>query len=362
MKGQVLKLEENKNNIIMDSQGVLNRNQLNQIELTTHMDNSLTSRLMNTKIVRIHPGSICACVTGYRKMIFNITTISKRDDKERANENETPLFYAEENLTCSCLCFCDCRPFQITFELFDPNTKQLFSTCQIIERDTLVDECFKDSYIILKPIYNYKVNNRNDESMVSRYDTRSIYRTYDYLGKRYYKIGKPYVEGKEPPCCDKCLLCCSKFPFCGCFASCISNEEKPPSKCCDCNCSGSGSDSKRNSSCCSCIYGNPFCFCCWCFYCCCKCENKEGEIDVDKRIYIDIFTMDDIKVGKFAKYFNKGILCQSDELFYEVYFPPDSNEMLRLALISQIIFFHKLKVDYFGVLPGSRDGLEDFIN
>ena len=349
---------------------------------------------MNTKIVRIHPGSICACVTGYEKMIFNITTISKRDDKERANENETPLFYAEENLTCSCLCFCDCRPFQITFELFDPNTKQLFSTCQIIERDTLVDECFKQTYIILKPIYNYKVNNRNDESMVSRYDTRSVYRTYDYLGKRYYKIGKPYVEGKEPPCCDKCLLCCSKFPFCCCFASCISNEEKPSSKCCNCNCSGSGSDSgsdndsdsnrnssccsciydyknssccsgsdsNRNSSCCSCIYGNPFCLCCWCFYCCCKCENKEGEIDNDKRIYIDIFTMDDIKVGKFAKYFNKGILCQSDELFYEVYFPQDANEMLRLALISQIIFFHKLKVDYFGDLPGSRDGLEYFIN
>ena len=213
MKGQVLKLEENKNNIIMDSQGVLNRNQLNQIELTTHMDNSLTSRLMNTKIVRIHPGSICACVTGYRKMIFNITTISKRDDKERANENETPLFYAEENLICSCLCFCDCRPFQITFELFDPNTKQLFSTCQIKERDTLVDECCKDPYTILAPIYNYKVNNRNDESMVSRYDTRSVYRTYDYLGQRYYKIGKPYVEGKEPPCCDKCLLCCSKSLF-----------------------------------------------------------------------------------------------------------------------------------------------------
>ena len=360
MKSEVLQLGENKTNINIDSQGALSRN---QVELTTHIDNSITSRLMNTKIVRIHPGSICACVTGYRKMIFNITTISKRDDRERANENETPLFYAEENLTCSFLCFGSCRPFQITFELFDPNTKQLFSTCQIIERDVKVNECCKDPYIILAPIYNYKVNNTNDQSKVSRYDTRSVYRTYDYLGQSYYKIGKPYVEGKEPPCCDNCLLSFSKIPCCFCLAYCTCNEEKPTSKCCDCSGSKSSSSSccssSSSSSCCNSL--KPFCLCCWCFYCCCNCQDKEEIID-DKRIYIDIFTMDDIKVGKFAKYFNKGILCQSDELFYEVYFPPDANEMLRLALISQIIFFHKLKVDFFGRLPGSRDNLEYFIN
>jgi hypothetical protein len=86
-------------------------------------DGDLTSRLMNTKIVRIRIGTRCACVKGCKKNYFEINTITRRDDKDRRNENEMPLFYAEENTDCK-ICGC-CMPFQITIELFDAKTKEL---------------------------------------------------------------------------------------------------------------------------------------------------------------------------------------------------------------------------------------------
>jgi hypothetical protein len=326
----------------------------NNLETIAFPVNPLSARLMNAKIVRIHPDSICACVSGYKKIIFNINTISRVDDREPANENETPLFYVEEKLSCSCCCFGSCKPFEITFEIFDALTKELFSTSRIDQLDKRIDICCGDKYIIYAPICNFKASNPGDISIVNRYDSRSFYRTYDHLGQSHYKIGQPYVEQKKE-CCDECsLYCfCSYMPIIGCCISCCkcekSNNPSPKTSGCTCDCKGCCSD-------------------CCCCCCCCCCEEKvEGKVEeiIDKRIYIDIFTMLDQPEGKFAYLFEKGFCCQSDKLFYEIYFPPDATEMVRLALIAQIIFFYKFRAtgnNAFISLPGSRNNIEQFMS
>ena len=73
--------------------------------------------------------------------------------------------------------------------------------------------------------------------------------------------------------------------------------------------------------------------------------------------------MQDQMVGKFAKLNESGCCCcVKGEYFYEVYFPPDANDILRLELIAQILFFVKFGMNLFGVLPGSRAGIEQWIN
>jgi len=348
----MLTLEENKNVIVSNE----NQNQItstpfernNNLETLAVPPNSLSARLMNAKIVRIHPGSICACVTGYKKIIFNINTISRVDDRHPENENETPLFYVEEKLSCNFCCFGRCKPFEITFEIFDANTKELFSTSTINQLDQRVDICCGDKYTIYAPICNFKVSNPGDISIVNRYDSRSFYRTYDHLGQSHYKIGKPYVE-KETNCCDNCT--------CPCFGCCTD--------CCKCD----KPNVSQKSSGCTCDCKKCCRDCCWCFICCCCCceekvEGKVEEVIIDKRIYIDIFTMLDQSVGKFAYLFEK-LCCQKDKNFYEIYFPPDSTEMVRLALIAQIIFFFKYRAtgnSAFHSLPGSRDNVEQFMS
>jgi len=151
-----------------------------------------------------------------------------------------------------------------------------------------------------------------DMSTINRYDTRSFYRTYDYLGQSFYKIGWPYIE-KDPSCCENCSL--------------------------------------------SCIFSSlPCCCCCVCLADCCDC--KKDSID-DIRKYVDIFNMNDQSVGKFALYYEKQF-CNETK-FYEIYFPPDSNEMIRLALIAQIIFLVKLGNSIW-TLPGSGNNVEQFMN
>ena len=301
-------------------------------------DGSITSRLMNTKIVRIRTGTRCACVKGCKKLYFQINTISRRDDVDRRNENETPLFYAEKKEEC----FAFCKPFEITIELFDANTKELVCKSQIRELNRVVDECCTDKYLILSNIYNYKINNRVDESIIHRYDTRSFYRTYSHFGQNLYKIGKPYIK-KETTCGEDCCDCLSSCCFCfSCFCDCKGGDDKKNEcKCCECCCCCG----KKKSKCC----------------CCCT-ETAELEEINDKRTYIDIFTMTDQNVGKFAKYINNlGFCCGQAEMFYEVYFPPESNEQIRLALIGQILFFILFNTNYFGILPGSRYNIEQFI-
>jgi len=150
----MLTLQENNNNQVPND--IQNQNQI-PLSATplerfpnspTIPNNPLSTRLMNTKIVRIYPGTICACVTGYKKIIFNINTISRVDDMVPANENESPLFYVEEKLDCSCCCFGSCKPFEITFEIFDQLTKELFSTSTINQLNTLIDKCCGEKYTI----------------------------------------------------------------------------------------------------------------------------------------------------------------------------------------------------------------------
>ena len=336
---------QNQINIITNP---INQDQ-NQINFINYpIGNDINSRLMNTKYVRIYPD------TGCSKNIFTINTVSGRDDKERKNENEQPLYIAEERTHCDILCFGCCAPYEITFELYDitNNAKELFSISKITQKRTEISECCKPTYFILPPVYNYKVNNQNDQSNISRYDTRSFYRTYDYMGQNRYKIGEPYVPPESNCYQDSCCCCC-----CRCIASCFggcckcddccTQSEKKETKCCDCkNCCG---------GCC--------CRICCCCCCCCDDKSEDKEYIIDKRIYIDIFNMQDQMVGKFAKLYEPGCCCcVKREFFYEVYFPPDANELLRLALIAQILYFVKFKQKLFGVLPGSRDGIEQWIN
>ena len=339
----MLTLQKNQNVNIDGNQILSSENTVNQRQNLQIFPNggNITSRLMNTKIVRIRIGTRCSCSKNYRKMYFQINTITRRDDIDRKNENETPLFYAEEKD----ICCASCRPFEITIELFDANTKELVNISQIRELSRKIDECCGEKYLILSNIYNYKINNRTNESVIHRYDTRSFYRTYSHFGQHLYKIGKPYVK-KETTCgedCGNCILgCCCCCCSCDCKDSKVKQGEGKCCECCECCCCCCGSKKSE---------------------CCCGCGEKV-ELDVrdDKRTYIDIFTMNDQNVGKFAEYINKlGLCCTQAEMFYEVYFPPDSNEQIRLALIGQILFFLYFNTNIFGILPGSRDNIEEFI-
>jgi hypothetical protein len=343
----MLTLEDNKNPIKTTE----NQNQLserNQSIETVPPNRGLSERLMYTKIVRIHPGTTCACVKNCNKLIFYINTINRIDNQEPSNEKETPLFYVEEELPCSFCCFGECT-FYIKFNIFDAITKELFSESSINTLDSVIDNCCGDNYIVYAPINNTKLNTAGI-STINRHDSRSLYRTYEISEQSYYKIGEPYVE-IEPPCCECSLYCfCSYMPIIGCCISCCkcekSNNPSPKTSGCTCDCRGC-------------------CDCCCCCCCCCQEKIEKVEEIIDKRIYIDIFTMLDQSVGKFAYLFEKGFCCQSDKLFYEIYFPPDATEMDRLALIAQIIFFFKFRAtgnNAFISLPGSRNNIEQFMS
>ena len=317
----MLTLEDNKNPVVTTE----NQNQLSRTYLERNQDIEAfppnmgpSERLMNTKIVRIRPGTTCAFTKSCRKLMFYINTISKIDNQEPANENETPLFYVEEELPCYCLCFGNCSTFYSKFNIFDANTKELFSSCSINSLDKIIEDCCGccgESYIN----YSLIINSRpsiDGKSYINRHDSRSFYRTYEIAEQSYYKIGEPYVE-KEPPCC-KCNICC-------CFIDCCNIPV--------------------------------------CCTCCCNC--KDVEVEKDKRRYIDIFNMQDQPVGKFVYLFEKGVCCVRDKNFFEIYFPPDANEMLRLALIGQIIYFVNFEEDAiiaFTNYPGRRDNIEQFMS
>lgn len=260
-------------------------------------DGSPDARIMNTKIVRFRLGqrSECNC-NGCKAFFLIINTVSRIDDANPQNENEMPLFETEY-VPPGC---CD---NSITYNLMIPQSKTVYGTSKTVGLPIKVNNCCGESYYQLPPVHNFRASNPADSSIINRHDTRSFYRTFEYMMNSYYKIGKPYVE---PPCCDSCCKC-------------------QPTQ-------------------------STKCVCC-------------PKVEIVKRIYMDIFNMFDQRVGKFVSFHdvNGCCCCETHNEFYEIYFPADANLMLRLALIGQMIFFFHFGTNLFGSLPGSSDDIGQFI-
>ena len=159
-------------------------------------------------------------------------------------------------------------------------------------------------------ILNYKANDSKTQSIINRHDSRAIYITYEYLGQAYFKIGKPYEE-KENNCC----CCCSKVD-----------------------------DTQAN------LKDNDT-------------QEKKGFCEsYIERSYIDIFNMNDQLEGKFAYCNEKN--KPFAKTFFEIYFPPEANELIRISLISQCIFLFKIqsfqREMFFAYLPGTKPELIKF--
>ena len=255
---------------------------------TVPNDGSPSSRLINAKMVRIRISERCAYYN-YHKPIFHINTISMIDDLNPQNENEASLFDAEM--------FVPCCPVPIRYNYIDAQTKQPFGASYYKDLGKQVG-CCCGKYFIFPDMIHSKLTEPNNMSTIKCYDSRSFYRTFEYEGRTYYKIGEPYVE---PECCQNCC----------------KSEPKPKNEC----------------DCCSC------------------CKTPQ----VVKRIYVDIYNTSNQCVGKYVRFFDITgcCCCQTSTLFFEIYFPPDANEMLKLALIGQMLFILEVGPNIFGVLPGN---------
>lgn len=279
-------------------------------------DGSASSRLINTKMVRIRMEKKFACnFNSCTKPYFAVNTISRIDDNNHQNENETPLFEAELHIPFCC-------PEPMKFEFIDAQTKQVFSTSRNNDNGKRVYSCccFGENYYIFPDIFHSKTSNPNDFSVTKCYDSRSFYRTFEYQGGVFYKLGKPYVPVDKKCCdCDCCCCCCCK------------KEEEIVVK---------------EESCCSC-----------CDECCKKAQYQ-------KRTYVDIFNMSNQSVGKYVRYYDESgcLCCQSTTYFFEIYFPSDANEMLKLSLIGHLIFLLQVGTNIFSTLPGSEGNLALFLN
>ena len=172
------------------------------IQTTSGEISDISSRLMTSKIIRIHPLSSDCCI-GCNQISLAINVISRIDDENPTNENETPLFRVEENTSCCCSCT---NFFKFHFYAHDSNNESVLYVSEIKDKAKIINNgCCCDSYIELPDILNYKANDSKTQSIINRHDSRAIYITYEYLGQAYFKIGKPYEE-KENNCC----CCCSK--------------------------------------------------------------------------------------------------------------------------------------------------------
>lgn len=196
-----------------------------------------------------------------------------------------------------------CCPEPMRFEFIDAQTKQRYLTSKYADFWQKVTVCCGDNYYRIPDIIHSKMST-NEVCVTKCHDTRSFYRIFNYNQGAFYKIGFPYVESND--CC-----CCKP------------KTEVVKTGCCDC----------------------------------CK------TVAVEKRMYADLFNMSNQSVGKYVKYFNEVgcCCCQTATLFFEIYFPQDANEMLRLGLIGQMIFMIEEKLNVWAVLPGSKDDLARFI-
>ena len=273
------------------------------IQTTSGEINDISSRLMTSKIIRILPLS-SDCCKGCNQISLAINVISRIDDENPTNENETPLFRVEENTSC-CRSCTNC--FEFHFYAHDSNNESVLYVSKIKDKFKIIYSCC--CYYELPDILNYKVNDSNTQSIINRHDSRAIYRTYEYLGQAYFKIGKPYEE-KENNCC-----CCSKVD--------------------DTQANLKDNDTQEKKGCC------------------------ESYIE---RSYIDIFNMSDQLEGKFAYCNEKNKPCA--KTFFEIYFPPEANELIRISLISQCIFLFKTssfqREMFFAYLPGTKPELIKF--
>ena len=276
------------------------------IQTTSGEISDISSRLMTSKIIRIHSPSSDCCI-GCKQISLAINVISRIDDENPTNENETPLFRVEENTSgcCSCTNF-----FKFHFYAHDSNNESVLYVSEIKDKAKIINSCCCCvSYIELPDIFNYKANDSKTQSIINRHDSRAIYITYEYLGQAYFKIGKPYEE-KENNCC-----CCSKVD-----------------------------DTQAN------LKDNDT-------------QEKKGFCEsYIERSYIDIFNMSDQLEGKFAFCNEKNKCCS--KTFFEIYFPPEANELIRISLISQCIFLFRFpgtrREEFFESLPGSDSDLTKF--
>ena len=276
------------------------------IQTTSGEISDISSRLMTSKIIRIHPLS-SDCCKGCNQISLAINVISRIDDENPTNENETPLFRVEENTSCCCSCT---NFFKFHFYAHDSNNESVLYVSEIKDKAKIIYSCCCCiSYIELPDILNYKANDSKTQSIINRHDSRAIYITYEYLGQAYFKIGKPYEE-KENNCC-----CCSKVDY-------------------------TQANLKDNDT-----------------------QEKKGFCEsYIERSYIDIFNMSDQLEGKFAFCNEKNKCCS--KTFFEIYFPPEANELIRISLISQCIFLFKFpsfqRERFFAYLPGTKPELIKF--
>ena len=287
------------------------------IQTTSGEISDISSRLMTSKIIRILPLS-SDCCKGCNQISLAINVISRIDDENPTNENETPLFRVEENTSgcCSCTNF-----FKFHFYAHDSNNESVLYVSEIKDKAKIINSCCCCiSYIELPDIFNYKANDSKTQSIINRYDSRTIYRTYEYLGQAYFKIGKPYEEKENNCCCYYCCWCC------------FSKDDDTQANLC---CFSKDDDTQEKKGCC------------------------ESYIE---RSYIDIFNMSDQLEGKFAFCNEKNKCCS--KTFFEIYFPPEANELIRISLISQCIFLFKFpsfqREGFFAYLPGTKPELIKF--
>ena len=260
------------------------------------------SKLGSTRMVRIRLDRKCAlseCRTD--KPYFQINSISAIDDLNPQKENELRFFDAE-------LAIPRCCPQPPQFNFLDAQTKQPYSLCRFdgfpIEHYACL--CCGERYTEFPNMISNKIGNEMDTSVTKCYDSRSFYRTFEYQGRPYYKIGHPYVKD------DKCYCCC---------------------------CCPKKVEIEKDNSCCGCC--------------------KKDKV---KRVYVNIFNMSNQVVGQYVFYFDKTgcCCCVKTTEFAEVYFPSDANELLKISLIGHLLFLLTVGTDIFFTLPGRKEDFASF--
>ena len=131
-------------------------------------DGSSSSRLINTRMVRIRYGTKCVVSEcNSSKPFYQVNTISAIDDNNPQNENEGPLFEAELTIP-----FCCPQPPQ--FNITDAQSKQPYAHCRFdgppIEHYACC--CFGEYYLELPNMTSYKIGNEIDISVTKCYDIK----------------------------------------------------------------------------------------------------------------------------------------------------------------------------------------------